>query len=160
MSQAHSIRVSSEITAPPNAVWERVSEHEDTPSWVAAVKRVTLSRAGQPRNGVGAIRVVQFRPLLWTTIHEEIIHFEAPRAFHYVLFKGMPGLESHLGKVIVEDLGAGRSRLRWEVDFVFKRWHPFVLFLPSFLRQFEGVLRNAVSELKTQLEQGKSAPVS
>jgi hypothetical protein len=146
--------VGVEIAAPQAAVWERVSEHEDTPSWVDAVKSVTVTRPGTPRNGVGAVRVVSFKPMLWSTIHEEITRFEVPHTFEYVLFKGMPGLVSHLGRVIVDDLDQGRSRLRWEVDFVFRTLHPFRPFVPSFVRDFEGVLTDAVANLKGQLEAG------
>jgi hypothetical protein len=152
MSQAHEVRVGREIAAPQAAVWERVSDHEDTPSWVEAAKSVTLARPGTPPGGVGAIRVVEFKPRLWTTIHEEVTRFEPPHAFEYVLFKGMPALVSHLGRVSVDDLGQERSRLRWEVDFVFRTLHPFGPFVPSFVRDFEGVLASAVASLKGQLE--------
>lgn len=64
----------------------------------------------------------------------------------------MPGLAAHTGKVIVDDLGNGQSRLRWEVDFVFKPWHPFQLFVPLFLQEFESVLKKAVLEIKRQME--------
>jgi uncharacterized protein YndB with AHSA1/START domain len=53
MSSSHAIRVSIDIDAPRSAVWERVSAHEDTPSWVDAVKRVRLVVSGTPRSGVG-----------------------------------------------------------------------------------------------------------
>jgi hypothetical protein len=152
MNPTHEVRVGTEIAAPPAAVWDRISEHEDTPSWVDAAKRVTLEREGTPRNGAGAIRVVEFKPRLWSTIHEEITRFEAPRTFEYVLFKGMPGLRDHLGRLVVDDLGDSRSRLRWEVDFEFKTLHPFRPLVPSFVRDFEGVLKDAVENLRGQLE--------
>ncbi len=154
MSKSASIRVSTDISAPQGAVWERVCQHEDTASWVAAVKAVTLTREGTPRNGLGAIRVVQFKPALWTDIHEEITAWNPPHSFEYVLFKGMPGLLSHLGRVSVEAVAPDRSRLHWDVDFVFRTWHPFRLVLPSFLRDFEAVLTAAGQNLKAQLEAG------
>jgi hypothetical protein len=152
VNPTHEVRVGTEIAAPPAAVWERISVHEDTPSWVEAARRVTLEREGTPRNGTGAIRIVEFKPRLWSTIHEEITRFEPPRTFEYVLFKGMPGLRDHLGRLIVDDLGDSRSRLRWEVDFEFRTAHPFRLIVPSFVRQFEGVLKDAVENLRGQLE--------
>ena len=152
MEPTHQVRVATEIDAAPAAVWARVSEHEDTPGWVDAAKRVTLSREGAPeRNGLGAVRVVEFKPRLWSTIHEEIVRFDPPHAFDYVLFKGMPGLRDHLGTVAVDDLGDGRSRLRWEVDFEFRTVHPFRPFVPSFVRDFGGVLKRAVTDLEGQL---------
>src|ERR1700730_11463409 len=154
MSSSHAIRVSADIGATQAAVWERFSDHEDTPSWVEAVKRVTLAQSGTPRNGLGAVRVVRFKPALWTTIHERITRFEPPHAFDYVLFKGMPALRSHLGTVSVDHLGPDSSRLNWNVDFVFRTVHPFRLLLPSFLRQFEGVLKAGVENLRGQRESG------
>jgi hypothetical protein len=154
MSSSHAIRVSADIDASQAAVWERVSDHERTPSWVDAVKRVSLAQSGTPPNGLGAIRIVSFKPALWSTIHERITRFEPPESFDYVLFKGMPALRSHLGTVSVDDLGRDRSRLNWNVDFVFRTVHPFTLFLPSFLRQFEEVLKAGVENLRRQLESG------
>jgi hypothetical protein len=155
VNPTHRARAGAEIAAPQAAVWERISEHEDTPSWVDEAKRVTLTREGAPeRNGLGAIRVVEFKPRLWTTIHEEITRFEPPHTFEYVLFKGMPGLRDHLGRLVVDDLGDERSRLRWEVDFEFRTVHPFRPLVPSFVRDFEGVLQKAVENLKGQLEDG------
>jgi hypothetical protein len=152
VNPTHEVRAGTEIAAAPAAVWDRISEHEDTPSWVEAAKRVSLEREGTPRNGTGAIRVVEFKPRLWSTIHEEITRFEPPHTFEYVLFKGMPGLRDHLGRLIVDDLGDSRSRLRWEVDFEFRTLHPFRPFVPSFVRQFAAVLDRAVANLKGQLE--------
>ena len=153
MNPTHQVRVGTEVEAPAAAVWARVSEHEDTPSWVDAAKKVSLTREGKTeRNGLGAIRVVEFKPRLWSTIHEEIVGYDPPRQFEYVLFKGMPGLRDHLGRLAVDDRGDGRSRLRWEVDFEFRTVHPFRPFVPSFVRDFEGVLKRAVTNLKAQLE--------
>jgi hypothetical protein len=147
------IRVVEEIAVPRQTVWERVSDHESTQLWVADVRKVQIVKEGAPdRRGLGAIRTVEFRPVMWTTVHEEITLWDPPHAFHYVLFKGMPGLKRHLGKLIVDELGADRTRLRWEVHMEFHAWHPFNLLLGSFLQQFEATLRRGVSELRTQLE--------
>jgi hypothetical protein len=66
----------------------------------------------------------------------------------------MPTLRCHLGTVSVDQVGPDRSRLIWNVDFVFRTVHPFRLLLPSFLRQFEGVLKAGVENLRGQLESG------
>jgi carbon monoxide dehydrogenase subunit G len=161
MAKSYAVRVAIEMAAPPAAVWQRVSTYEDTPSWIDGVKSVTLEpseRTGQPRNGVGAFRVVTFRPRFWTPAREEIVHFDPPRAFHYVVRAGMPALTAHLGKVIVDDLGNGRSRLRWEVDFTFGGFHPFRLLAPSVLRDFEAMLKTGLAKLKTQLENAGAVP--
>lgn len=152
-STHHEIHVATEINAPAERVWELVSDHEATPTWIDQVKAVTITRDGAPvRGGLGAIRVVDFKPRLWTTIHEEITGYEANRFFEYVLFQGMPSLISHHARVGVDDLGGGRSRLTWDVRFEFARVHPFRLFLKGFLRDFEAVLAGGLANAKAQLE--------
>jgi hypothetical protein len=83
---------------------------------------------------------------------ERIVEYDPPARFHYVLFQGMPGLVSHEGRVVVEPDGPTRSTLRWEVDFRFRSLHWFRLFVPSFVRQFEGVLKGGLARLMGQLE--------
>jgi len=147
------LRVEITIAAPVADVWARVSDHENTPSWVAEVKSVRLTQEGAPeRGGVGAVREVVFRPRMWTAVLERITLHRPQERFHYVLFQGMPGLLAHEGRVIVEPAGAGASTLRWEVDFQFRSLHWFRPFVPSFLQQFEGVLRGGLATLKGQLE--------
>jgi carbon monoxide dehydrogenase subunit G len=151
MATDRSIRVEQAIAAPVEAVWARVSDHEATPTWIDKVARVRIVEPGaDTRGGLGAVREVTFKPRLWTTIRERITEFRAPERFHYVLFAGMAGLLQHEGRVIVEPDGAG-SRLRWEVDFRFRSLHWFRPFVPMFIRQFEGVLRDGVAELARQL---------
>jgi hypothetical protein len=152
MPFSHAVHISTDIDAPQAIVWDRISAHEETPGWIDAVKRVTLAESGTPRNGLNAVRIVEFKPALWSTIHERITLFEPPHAFEYVLFKGMPALVSHLGRLTAEDLGAGRSRLTWDINFVFRSFHPFRPFLPSILRQFETMLKAGTTNLKRQLE--------
>ncbi|MEO6471656.1 MAG: SRPBCC family protein, partial [Aeromicrobium sp.] len=82
----HQIRVATDIAAPVDVVWVRISDHVGTPTWVHQVECVTLAKDGIPHNGLGAVRVVEFKPRLWSTIHEEITRFEPPHSFEYVLF--------------------------------------------------------------------------
>jgi uncharacterized protein YndB with AHSA1/START domain len=155
MAIERTIRVETNIAAPADAVWARVSDHEATPSWIAEVERVRITEPGATaRGGLGAVREVAFRPRWWSTIRERIIEHRAPERFHYVLFAGMPGLLRHEGRVIVEPDGRG-ARLRWEVDFRFRSLHWFRPFVPSFVRRFEAVLDGGLRELKRQLEPGR-----
>lgn len=152
MTVKRQIHTSCGMNVAAGQVWARISDHEDTPSWVTNVKKVTLSKIGSPRNGVGAERITVFRPILWSTIYERITFFDEPREFHTVLYKGMPGVVSHLTKFIVDDLGVDRCRLRWEVDFEFVSFHPFAL-TDSFAKQFKNVLDAALHNLKQQVEE-------
>jgi len=152
MAIERQIRVETTIGASVDAVWAKVSDHEATPSWISEVKQVRITEPGAPaRGGLGAVREVAFKPRMWTTILERIVEYQPPERFHYVLFAGMPGLLAHEGRVIVEPAGVG-ARLRWEVDFRFRSLHWFRLFVPGFVRQFEGVLQGGLDELKRQLE--------
>jgi Polyketide cyclase / dehydrase and lipid transport len=152
MAIERQIRVETSINASVDAVWARVADHEATPSWISEVKRVRITEPGaETRGGQGAVREVAFKPRLWTTILERIIVYRPGERFHYVLFSGMPGLLHHEGRVIVAPAGSGAT-LRWEVDFRFRSLHWFRPFVPSFVRQFEGVLQGGLAELKRQLE--------
>lgn len=143
--------VTIEINAPATSVWARVHDHEQTHTWVEAVKRVTLVKEGSPRNGTPAIRRVEFRPMTWTTVQEEIVRYEEGSTFEYKVIKGMPGLNDHLGKVLVEAIDPQRSRLTWSVMFDFKLI-PFGLLGGSFVKTFTAVLQAGLENLKRQLE--------
>lgn len=147
----HNTSVTIEINAPASAVWVRVHDHENTHTWVTAVKKVTLVHEGMPRNGIPGIRRVQFRPLMWSTIEEAIVRYEEGHTFEYKIVKGMPGLNDHLGKVVVEMLDPQRSRLTWSVMFDFKPIS-LGLFGDSFVKGFTVVLQAGIENLKKQLE--------
>jgi uncharacterized protein YndB with AHSA1/START domain len=152
MAIERQIRVETTINTPVEVVWARVSDYEATPSWVAEVKQVRITEPGATtRGGLGAVREVAFKPRRWTTILERITEYRPRERFHYVVFAGMPGLLGHEGRVIVEPAGAG-TKVRWEVDFRFRSLHWFRILVPSFARQFEGVLQGGLDELKRQLE--------
>jgi len=119
---------------------------------ISEVKQVRITEPGATaRGGLGAVREVVFKPRRWTPILERISEYRPRERFHYVLFAGMPGLLGHEGRVIVEPAGAG-AKLSWKVDFRFRSLHWFRMLVPSFIRQFEGVLQGGLDELKRQLE--------
>jgi len=158
MAKQFPVRTAIEIAAPQAVVWARVSEHETTPTWVDAVKKVTITREGRlARNGLGAQRRVEFKPKGWNPVDEEVVLFEPPHQFHYVVLRGTPGLLAHLGKVIVDDLGPQRSRLRWEVDFTFRTLHPLRPLVPTMMKNFEAVLNQGLANLKAQIERRAAA---
>ncbi len=149
----YTIHVVRPIDAPPQAVWDRISHHADTHTWVLPARVRLLSPGQGAVNGLGAIREVAFpsRPR-WPVIQERITAFEAPSTFSYSIIKGaMPGLRAHLGTLTVDVLGAARSQLTWHIDFEFAPWHPSRLIAPSFMRTFDRVIEDAVSELARQL---------
>ncbi len=151
----HDVHVEQEIEAPAQAVWDRISDHAATHTWVRPA-RVRLLAPGEPSpNGLGAVREVSFpERRLWTTIQERVTAFEAPRTFSYTITAGMPGLRDHLGTLTVEPLGAARSRLTWHVNFVFSPWHPMGWFARPFTRTFGAVLADALAEIARQMVPG------
>jgi len=154
------IEVAKDIPAPQQAVWDRVSNHAQTHTWVKAA-RVRLLEEGRPSpNGLGALREVSFPDKrFWSTIQERIVSFEPPHIFTYKIVSNMPGLRDHLGALTVTPLDASRSRLVWHVDFDFKPWHPMAWFAGAFTKTFGGVLAEALEELARQMS-GQQAPVA
>ena len=152
MTPTHTIDVVREMAAPVQAVWDRVSDHAATHTWVLLARVRLLEQGTPPPNGVGGIRQVSFpSKRLWSTIDERIVAFDPPRTFAYEIIRGMPGLRGHRGTLTVDAIDATRSRLTWHIDFEFSRLHPFGWIAGPFTRTFRGVIQGAVDELARQL---------
>jgi len=137
------------IQAPPDVVFTRVSDHEKTESWVPKVKKVMLLKEGTPRNGMPAVRRVEFRPFGWSTIDEKITAYDAEaRAFSYSIIAGMPGIRDHLGTftVIPEKNGC---IITWSVRFDFNPWL-WGLFADLFVKTFSKAMDEGLQELSSQ----------
>lgn len=76
------------------------------------------------------------------------------------------GADSKVGSDAPGGLGAERevafkpklwSTIHWDIDFKFRSIHWFRPFVPSFVSQFEGVLRHGLKELKRQMENGQGS---
>lgn len=145
------INSSIAIRATKEEIFQVVSDHEGTPNWVDEVKCIKLIKEGTPKNGKGAIREVHFKPLLWNTVQERIIHFEPNTEYQYKVVK-MPGLKDHLGTFYLEDTATDLITLRWTVHMEFKKYHPFSLFANKFKRDFKIVQEKGFQKLKERLE--------
>ena len=135
------------------AIFDIIANHEGTPNWVHKVKNVTLKKEGQPKNGVGAIREVQFRPMFWTTVQEEILSYTQNQSFSYRIIEGMPGLVNHLGKWTLDTIEGGKTNVTWAVHFDFSKRHIFSLFLNGFAKSFKKIQEEALIQLKSNLEE-------
>lgn len=140
------------INASKTDIFNIISDHEGTPNWVHKVKKVTLKKEGQPKNGVGAMREVVFRPMLWTTVQEEILSYDQNESFTYRIAEGMPGLVDHLGKWSLESTSDGKTKVTWAVHFDFSKRHIFSWFVGSFAKSFKKVQEEALNQLKENLE--------
>ena len=141
------------IQLPTAPIFEVISNHPTTPKWVEAVKAVKILKEGAPKHGKGTIREVVFRPRLWPSLKEEIVEFHPNKSYNYKIREGMPGLIDHTGVWKVEEVTPERSLVSWTIDFEFKKWHWFSIFiLNNFKKSFAQVQEEALQKLKEQLE--------
>ncbi|MEX0972971.1 MAG: SRPBCC family protein [Solirubrobacterales bacterium] len=94
-----------EIKAPPEAVFDALTDHrryaEMTP-----LRKSVLEREGDPApNGVGSIRLLS---LAGPPMREETIVYERPSRFSYKLLSGLP-VRDHVGTASLEPSAAGTT---------------------------------------------------
>ena len=113
---------------------------------------MTLTRAGAQGPGTrGALRAVRF--VGWPVVMEEVVAHTPPTSFQYEVKSGMPHLAGHLGTLSVSASEAG-ARVRWQIRFDFRPWHPLSWCAPLFVAVFGWVVGSGLVELKRQLEAG------
>jgi uncharacterized protein YndB with AHSA1/START domain len=108
------IRVERRLDAPPEAVFEIVSDHARYDRF-DGIRRAELVKQGSPdRNGVGAVRWVWLGPLRF---QEEVTVFEPPSRLDYLItaVKTLP-FRHEGGSIRLEPDGAGTHAL-WTSTF-------------------------------------------
>ena len=147
------IKSSIDITSPKEKIFEIIIDHEEISNWVMEVKKVQLIKKGKPKNGLGAIREVDFKPMFWTTIQEEIVFYEENNGYKYKIISYMPGVVDHLGTWTCSKNENGDITVTWNVFLELKKSHWFTLFASKkFARDFKQVQENALTYLKKSLE--------
>ena len=107
------ILVERDLGASAQDVWGAITDHEGMGRWLdARVSVVSRSGAG----AVGTVRRVKARGL---AIDEEVVYADPPAEGRpgrlvYRIVRGLP-IRFHRGEMLVEQLGARRSRLSWDV---------------------------------------------
>lgn len=92
-----------EINAPPEAVFEVLTDHRGYAD-ITPVRKVEMEREGEPApNGVGAIRVLRS---VGPPLREEVLAYDAPSRFSYTVLSGLP-VRDHVGTVELTPNGAG-----------------------------------------------------
>jgi uncharacterized protein YndB with AHSA1/START domain len=92
-----------QIAAPPETVFDVLTEHHLYAS-ITPMRKSVLEREGDPPpNGVGAIRVLSS---VGPPLREEVIAFQPPSRFAYKLLSGAP-LRDHVGTVELSPEGTG-----------------------------------------------------
>jgi uncharacterized protein YndB with AHSA1/START domain len=92
------------VAAPPETVFEVLTDHRRYAEISVAVRRCVLEREGEPApNGIGAIRVLSG---VGPPLREEVIGYQPSTRFSYTVLSGAP-IRDHLGTVelIPEDGG-------------------------------------------------------
>jgi uncharacterized protein YndB with AHSA1/START domain len=91
------------VAAPPEIVFEVLTDHRGYAK-ITALRKSVLEREGEPApNGVGAIRVLSS---VGPPLREEVIAYEPGRRFSYTLLSGLP-VRDHLGTVELSPDGDG-----------------------------------------------------
>jgi hypothetical protein len=119
--------------APVSDVWALLADARGWSKW-ARFSSSKLEREGSPTpDGVGALRMFGTGPV---HSHEEVVAFEPPTRFAYVLRKGLP-LDGYRADVRLESDNGG-TKITWASSFAqarpaftsgFYRW-----FLRTFIR--------------------------
>jgi uncharacterized protein YndB with AHSA1/START domain len=92
-----------EIAAPPETVFEVLTDHRRY-SELTQLRKSELEREGEPApNGVGAIRKLT---AVGPALREEVIAYESPSRFSYTLLSGLP-VRDHVGTVELTPNGGG-----------------------------------------------------
>jgi uncharacterized protein YndB with AHSA1/START domain len=92
-----------EIAAPPETVFEVLTDHRGYPK-ITALRKSVLEREGEPApNGVGAIRVLSS---VGPPLREQVIVYEPSTRFSYKLISGAP-VRDHVGTVELTPRGTG-----------------------------------------------------
>ncbi len=100
-----------DIAAPAQTIFDVLVDHRGYAA-ITPVRKSTLEREGEPApNGVGAIRVLS---TVGPPLREEILTYEEPSRFSYVLLSGLP-VRDHVGTVELTPQGEGTTRLTYAV---------------------------------------------
>lgn len=110
MSIEHSIV----INAPPEVVWEVVSDFNGLPRWLSTISesRIVLGKNRQ----VGAIR--ELTRANGTKVQEKLIAYEPwNRSIGYTYIGGQVGATDYFPTMTVTDAGDGKSKVVWKARF-------------------------------------------
>lgn len=131
------------IDAPPESVWEEVSDHRNLGRWCLFNGEV-IKDGETELNGLGAVRQLT---ALGLRIEEAITHWQAGHHYSYRLIKGAP-LKNHRGDILLTGEQGG-TRLRWTIRFDVAI--PGTGTITALLLKF--IFARALQQLKKQLEQ-------
>ena len=143
------------IDAPPEAVWEVISDPRNLPHWNRHIVHVDGIPDGGLRVGTRYTTEMRFMAL-WTTIDGEVLEWDPPRLSTIRL----SGLLNATVTSTVEPLSGGRSLLEHAIDYRF-RGGPFGELAARSLGRVGGAhlaLRHGTLAQKREIEGRYGAP--
>jgi mxaD protein len=102
------------INAPPEVVWEVVSDFNGLPRWLSTItdSRIVLGKNRE----VGAIR--ELRRANGTKVQEKLIAYEPwNMSLGYTYIGGQVGATDYFPTITVSDAGDGKSKVVWKARF-------------------------------------------
>ncbi len=110
----HRIEHRVEISAPPDAVWDVITDQDTMAQWLG-FNPVTVRREGwTQRHGAGSERVMQGPPAVGQVI-EQVIAVNPRKSLRYRVIEGTP-LTSHQGEITLKQSG-DQTELHWTIRF-------------------------------------------
>ena len=109
MPADRSLRVTATSTRPIEEVWARLADASGWKDWTSFT-RSGLEQEGDPApDGIGAMRRFGIGPM---TSVEEVVAFEPPTHFAYVLRKGLP-VKGYRADVELASTPSGGTAITW-----------------------------------------------
>lgn len=113
--QKEKVHLLQDFDVPVQTVFNFFSVHENLGKiYPAAVKRIKFGEDPRDANSKGSVRRVIAFPLI---MEEEITQYQPYEWIEYKVIYGF-GFKDHLGTMRFIDLGEGRSRLDYKIEFV------------------------------------------
>jgi uncharacterized membrane protein len=144
LTQKETVRFLQEFDVPVETLFNFFSVHENWGKvFPAAVKRIEFGEDPRDANSKGSVRRIIAFPVI---IEEKITQYVPNQLIEYKIISGF-GLKNHVGTMNYIDLGNGKSRLDYTIEF-----NPTLPFTGFVLRNLlEKVIGQGVREAARQL---------
>lgn len=144
LTQKETVRFLQEFDVPVETLFNFFSVHENWGKvFPAAVKRIEFGEDPRDANSKGSVRRIIAFPVI---IEEKITQYVPNQLIEYKIISGF-GLKNHVGTMNYIDLGNGKSRLDYTIEF-----NPTLPFTGFALRNLlEKVIGQGVREAARQL---------
>ena len=138
--------ITQPVDAPIETVWEILVDARKWNDW-GRFKVAKLEQLGSPEDdGVGAIRNFGQPPMI---SREQVVVFEAPNHFAYVMLSGMPIVGYRADVYLTSDAASAGTTIRWVSSFEVARPAFTSGFFAWFLKKF---LTDTAKRLATTAE--------